>query len=93
VGFGFLCGLFSFHGAKMKIGTNLIIKGKNAKASGKIVEHKCPTWTVIDIMEEVSFSERIGPWIRVSPNNGKTSDPFSMVVHSTNDLNYEVNKA
>jgi len=76
----------------MDIGTKVLIKSKNAKSAGKLAEHKCKDWSVIDVMEEVSFSERLGPWIKVSPNNGKTSDPFCMVVHATADLNYEVTK-
>ena len=77
----------------MDIGTKVLIKSKNAKSAGKIAEHKCKDWSVIDLMDEVSFSERLGPWIKVSPNNGKTNDPFSMVVHATADLNYEVTQA
>lgn len=46
----------------MDIGTKVTIKSKNAKAAGKLAEHKCKDWSVIDIMEEVSFSERVGPF-------------------------------
>lgn len=74
----------------MKIGSKVVIKSKNAKSAGKLAEHKCSDWSVVDLMNEVSFSERTGPWIKVSPNNGKTSDPFLLVVHATADLNYEV---
>lgn len=74
----------------MQIGNKVVVKSKNAKAAGKLSEHKCPTWSIIDVQEEVSFSERPGPWIKISPNNGKTNDPFCLVVHATQDLNYEV---
>lgn len=74
----------------MDIGTKVNIKSKNAKAAGKLAEHRCKDWSVIDVMKEVSFSERPGPWIKISPNNGKTSDPFYVIVHATADLNYEV---
>lgn len=77
----------------MDIGIKVVIKSKNAKSAGKLAEHKCKDWSVIDVMNEVSFSERAGPWIKVSPNNGKTNDSFCMVVHATADLNYEVTKA
>ena len=50
----------------MKIGSKVVIKSKNAKSAGKLAEHKCPDWSVVDLMDEVSFSERAGPWIKVS---------------------------
>lgn len=76
----------------MDIGNLVVIKSKSAKAAGMISARRCTNWSVIDIYEEVGFSERAGPWIKISPNNGKTNDSFCLTVHANADLNYEVTK-
>ncbi len=66
------------------------LKPKNAKAGGVIARANTAEWVIVDTADQVVFSDREGPWLKIRPNRTNDSIEFTIWVHATQDRNYQV---
>lgn len=66
------------------------LKAKNAKAGGFLSRANAEEWVLLETTEEVSFSDREGPWLCLRPHRTNNTVEYTIWVHATNDHNYFV---
>lgn len=53
----------------MKIGEKISLSGKTLKGKNRIREHGSD-WTVVQVVDKVAFSPKLGPWLMVTAEDG-----------------------